>query len=134
MEGVVMSNNQKNAVEYLSGHLSAPVTAPVGGFFELISFLDQGGHLSGGSISAALSRCGVCTTDQDGAKFSFRPHGLFQRGVVSDEARELLSTLAADGFTGTLFYLVGDREHEMVLQDGFCIASDDTYTNVRAYG
>lgn len=129
-----MNNNQKNAVAYLSGHLSAPITAPVGGFFELISFLDKGGHLSGGSINAALNRCGICTTDQAGAKFAFRPHGLFQKGIVSDEARELLDTLAADGFTGTLLYLVGDKEHEMVLQDGFCIASDDVYTNVKAYG
>ncbi len=129
----VMNNNQKNAAEYLSGNLSAPVTAPVGGFFELIKFLDERGYLHG-SVSTSLNRCGICTTDQDGSKFTFRPHGLFQKGTVSDDGRELLSMLAADGFTGSLFYLVGDREHEIVLQDGFCNASDDIYTRARAFG
>lgn len=130
-----MTHHRKNATEILSGTLCAPMTTPVDGFFRLIQFLDGGGWLNGGnSINSALHRCGICPSDQVGSNFSFRPHGLFQKGTVSKEARELLLIMAEEGFTGTLRYAVDGMVEEITLQDGLCLSSEDHFVKKRAYG
>jgi hypothetical protein len=140
MEATVMSMiNRKSPAEFLSGELRVPVTPPTEGYIKLISFLDERGHLASGSIPTALNRCGIPAIDQDGRKFGFRASGLFAKGEVSADARELLDLLADLGFSGSMHYLVKANdhesyEHEMILQDGFCTSSEDTYALARAYG
>ncbi len=110
----------------LYGSISTPKTAPPLGFIETLQALQDLGYLhSGDSLASALHRCGLVLPDQDSNIFSVAPHGLFTKGVVSDEAKTLLECMAQEGFEGAISYHVDGVEQQLHLLGGRLSSSED---------
>ena len=104
------------ATEHFEGNLICPQSAPTMGYIETLTFLDSLHELRpGDTMVSALHRCGVVRDSQDGYAFNVLPQGLFAGGAVSKKGRELLDTLAREGFEGQVNYLADGMDHSMIL-------------------
>jgi hypothetical protein len=126
----MMPHREKKAdnksAEFFSGNLLCPQSAPTNGYIETLTFLDNLKELkSGDSMVTALHRCGIVRVNQDGLDFNVLPQGLFAGGVMSDKGKELLDTMAKEGFLGEVKYLVDGMDHCMVLRADGVRASED---------